>query len=335
VLCTTRGPKLRVAVADFDCLSAHTNFILRPKDPTELHPKVLEAVVRSQGFQDHLRKHFRGSTNLFVNWSDAERYELTLPPPPEQRRLADALLRMEEVGEALRGAEVAGSELILATLSRAFGTDLLERGPVVWLKERDSEISSSTGRFRPLEEVVAEVIDYRGRTPPYDETGSVPVVSQEDVQDGALMPTTKWVTEATANNWIHRGLPHGGDVVFRMERFPGEVARLPNRRQILTRGVFGLRADQAVLTSEYLYWYLYWLKQGGYWRLHSHATTVPRLYKKEVLATPVCLLTPDGQKELLLAVQGIESGVAALRERIKQQSLLQGAFLDRWMGEVA
>lgn len=32
VICTTRGPKLRVAVATFDCLSAHTNFILRPLD---------------------------------------------------------------------------------------------------------------------------------------------------------------------------------------------------------------------------------------------------------------------------------------------------------------
>jgi type I restriction enzyme S subunit len=91
VICTTRGPKLKVAVAGFACLSAHTNFILRPKDSTTLLPGILDAVVRSEGFQEHLRKHFRGSTNLFVNWSDAARYELSLPPMEEQRRIAALL----------------------------------------------------------------------------------------------------------------------------------------------------------------------------------------------------------------------------------------------------
>lgn len=91
VICTTRGPKLKVAVAEFDCLSAHTNFILRPKDSSAFLPGILEAVARSDGFQDHLRKHFRGSTNLFVNWSDAAQYEFALPSPEEQRRIARIL----------------------------------------------------------------------------------------------------------------------------------------------------------------------------------------------------------------------------------------------------
>jgi hypothetical protein len=35
IICTTRGPNLRVAVPDFDGLCAHTNFILRTKDTCE------------------------------------------------------------------------------------------------------------------------------------------------------------------------------------------------------------------------------------------------------------------------------------------------------------
>lgn len=97
VICTTRGPKLKVAVAEFDCLSAHTNFILRPKDCATFLPTILEAIVRSDGFQDHLRKHFRGSTNLFVNWSDAAQYEFALPPLEEQRRICDVLTAIETV----------------------------------------------------------------------------------------------------------------------------------------------------------------------------------------------------------------------------------------------
>ncbi|MCB9576940.1 MAG: restriction endonuclease subunit S [Polyangiaceae bacterium] len=102
VICTTRGPKLRVAVATFDCLSAHTNFILRPLDEGVILPSLVEAVARSEGFQDHLRRNFRGSTNLFVNWSDAARYEFSLPPLDEQRRMAAVLDAARETTEAVQ-----------------------------------------------------------------------------------------------------------------------------------------------------------------------------------------------------------------------------------------
>lgn len=102
VICTTRGPKLKVAVPQFDGLSAHTNFILRTRDPEVLLQGVLEATVRSDGFQDHLRKHFRGSTNLFVNWSDAAEYEFALPPLEEQRRMAALLTSLANAQAAMK-----------------------------------------------------------------------------------------------------------------------------------------------------------------------------------------------------------------------------------------
>jgi hypothetical protein len=89
---------------EFDGLAAHTNFILRTKDDRVLLQGLLEAVVRSDGFQDHLRKHFRGSTNLFVNWSDAAQYEFALPPLDEQRFILRPL-------HAVRGAVTAADEL--------------------------------------------------------------------------------------------------------------------------------------------------------------------------------------------------------------------------------
>lgn len=91
IVCTTRGPHLKVAVATFDALSAHTNFILRTRNPQVLAQGFLKAIARSDAFQDHLRKHFRGSTNLFVNWSDAAEYEIALPPIDEQRAILHAL----------------------------------------------------------------------------------------------------------------------------------------------------------------------------------------------------------------------------------------------------
>src|SRR5215467_2939451 len=47
VICTTRGPNLKVVRVDFKGLCAHTNFVLRTSDPSELLQPYLEAVARS------------------------------------------------------------------------------------------------------------------------------------------------------------------------------------------------------------------------------------------------------------------------------------------------
>ena len=133
VICTTRGPKLKVAVPNFDGLSAHTNFILRTKDANVLLQAILEAVVRSDGFQEHLRKHFRGSTNLFVNWSDAAEYEFALPPLEEQQRLTTLLgawqADIECFGEAVRAAKTLHGAAAFAAFSKAM--PMLEIGKAV------------------------------------------------------------------------------------------------------------------------------------------------------------------------------------------------------------
>jgi type I restriction enzyme, S subunit len=97
VICTTRGPNLKVARVDFRGLGAHTNFYLRTADPEVMLQPYLEAVVRSNGFQQHLVNNFRGSVNLFVNWSDAAKYEFALPPLEEQRRIVEVLQASEHM----------------------------------------------------------------------------------------------------------------------------------------------------------------------------------------------------------------------------------------------
>jgi len=102
IICTTRGPKLKVATVDFRGLGAHTNFVLRTRDPEVLLQAYLEAIVRSASFQQHLAKHFRGSVNLFVNWSDAALYEFDLPPLAEQQRIASGVSSSAHLQESYR-----------------------------------------------------------------------------------------------------------------------------------------------------------------------------------------------------------------------------------------
>jgi type I restriction enzyme S subunit len=121
VICTTRGPKLKVARVDFKGLGAHTNFYLRTADPEVLLQPYLEAVVRSNGFQQHLVNNFRGSVNLFVNWSDAAKYEFALPPLEEQRRIAELLQAMELAVRKIDKSRRAVSELWRSASADEFG----------------------------------------------------------------------------------------------------------------------------------------------------------------------------------------------------------------------
>lgn len=120
VICTTRGPNLRVARSTFRCLGAHTNFVLRTASEDELLQDYLALVVESDDFQQHLRRNFRGSVNLFVNWSDAAKYKFALPPLDEQKRIAALISSIDQETELLAHCVSA-----LRVLSLAEGAAML------------------------------------------------------------------------------------------------------------------------------------------------------------------------------------------------------------------
>ena len=116
VICTTRGPNLRVARATFRALGAHTNFVLRTANENVMLQDFLALIAESAGFQDHLVRNFRGSVNLFVNWSDAARYEFALPPIDEQQGVVEILKSSDDVGQAERRALEASITVVDALL---------------------------------------------------------------------------------------------------------------------------------------------------------------------------------------------------------------------------
>ena len=212
VICTTRGPKLKVAVATFGCLSAHTNFILRPKDPTTLLPGILEAVVRSDGFQDHLRKHFRGSTNLFVNWSDAAKYEFWLPPIEEQRRLSALLEAAHAASEAATAGESRAREVAAAHVQHSFTS----------LRESHAEILATTVLRRLTVGIVVRPTDWYT-----DSRHGVPALRSLNVSPGALVMDDLVRITQQGHAAHEKSQLRSGDVVVVRTGRPGEAAVIP------------------------------------------------------------------------------------------------------------
>lgn len=103
VLYGSRRTYLRkVAVADFEGITANTTYVLEPKDPNLLLPQLLPFVMQTESFNQHSVRESKGSVNPYVNFSDLAWFEFPLPPVEEQRRIVIALAAAEAAHDTLR-----------------------------------------------------------------------------------------------------------------------------------------------------------------------------------------------------------------------------------------
>ena len=92
VLYGSRRTYLRkVAVADFEGVTANTTFVIETKDPNVLLAALLPFIMQTEAFHGYSIKKSKGSVNPYVNFSDIAAYEFALPPLGEQRRIATVL----------------------------------------------------------------------------------------------------------------------------------------------------------------------------------------------------------------------------------------------------
>ena len=119
VLYGSRRTYLRkVAVADFEGITANTTFVLESKDPGVLLPELLPFLMQTEGFHEHAIKQSKGSVNPYINFSDLTWFEFPLPPIDEQRRIASALKALESSDEAYRRLGSAAERVMEALIAQ-------------------------------------------------------------------------------------------------------------------------------------------------------------------------------------------------------------------------
>jgi type I restriction enzyme, S subunit len=322
VICTTRGPYLKVAVPDFDGLSAHTNFILRTRDPEVLLQTFLEAVVRSDGFQDHLRRHFRGSTNLFVNWSDAAAYEFPLPSFSEQKPIASALLAAAELAESRQLVHSALSAVRTAAIDHAIGgTD----GP----GERATvgEVCSmQNGRPFPG----GEYSDSGIRLLRPGNLGQNGYLSWERGRTVYLDPA--W--EVTAAGFI----VDAGDVVINLtaqsleDGFMGRVCLAGEGDRSLLNQRIGRFHCSPQVEPEFLFRVL----QASSFRRHAEAmcegSKVKHLFWNHIARFEFALPRVELQREVIARLRGIDDALRSAAQRAKQDAEMAASLREGLLG---
>ena len=145
-----------------------------------------------------------------------------------------------------------------------------------------------------LDNLLEELIDYRGKTP-IKTTSGIPLVTAKIIKNGVINEFNEFIAERDYDRWMVRGFPKQGDVVLTTEAPLGEVAQLDERKIALAQRVVCLRGKSGVLNNTYLKYYF--LTNYGKKKLKSResGTTVTGIKQSELRKVEVCYPSFENQ----------------------------------------
>ncbi len=172
------------------------------------------------------------------------------PQEQEQQKIADCLSSLDD--------------LITAEADRLEALQTHKKGLMQQLFPREGETTPrlrfpefrGTGEWeeKKLSTCLEKVIDYRGKAPPKADTG-IPLITARNVRFGWLdMTNDEYIDEDKYQDWMTKGVPKAGDILFTTEAPLGNVALFPNSgRFALGQRIITLRTKTKKCLSEFLF----------------------------------------------------------------------------------
>jgi len=111
----------KVAVANFEGVTANTTFVLETSDEKKFLQELLPFVILSEGFTKWSIMKSKGSTNPYVLFSDLADYEFELPDIEKQRELANVLWAMDATKKSYQKLLLKTDELVKSQFIEMFG----------------------------------------------------------------------------------------------------------------------------------------------------------------------------------------------------------------------
>ena len=208
VLYGSRRTYLRkVALADFEGITANTTYVLESRDPDVLLPELLPFIMQTEPFHAHSKRESKGSVNPYVNFSDLASYEFLLPPLDEQRRTAAVLTAITTVSQLHEQAAASAKTVTETLLLRHLKGENL--GSVVY-DERFGEYSEKL----PLTHIGHLLTDTQyGLSEPAVSGGEFRMLRMMDLADGVAVDSDSCLVDLSKEEFNRYRLDHG-DVLF-------------------------------------------------------------------------------------------------------------------------
>lgn len=180
-----------------------------------------------------------------------------------------------------------------------------------------------------IQNVVDEIIDYRGKTPKKVSSG-IPLITAKIVKGGRIAPPQEFIDPLEYDLWMRRGLPKAGDVLITTEAPLGEVAQLDNPRVALAQRLILLRGKQGVLDNTFLRYAL----QSEYVQRQLHArssgTTVLGIRQSELRRVSLLLPPFNEQYQIGEILSRFDDKIELNRRMNKTLESMARAVFKAW-----
>lgn len=169
---------------------------------------------------------------------------------------------------------------------------------------------------------VCEFIDYRGKTPVKTKTG-VPLVTAKIIKNGVIMSPQEFIAEDSYNEWMRRGIPKKGDVIFTTEAPLGEVAEIrTNEKLAFAQRVIIMEPKNQYLNNHYLLYALQDKKLKNRIAAKASGTTVIGIKSAELKKIVIDLPSIEIQERIADILYSLDEKIAlnvAINNNLQQQ----------------
>ena len=306
------------------------SYLIRFRPLPVINEYYLAFFLKSSFYWNTISVQKTGSTLPNVNATKLKRIPVPLPPLPEQRAIAHVLGVIQEAKAARQ------RELELERERKAALIDHLFSYGTKGEPRKQTEIGEipESWKLGTIGEICERIIDYRGRTPKFSESGIVHLRSS-NVKEGRLIlndDEITYVTDETYKSFMTRGLPKAGDVIFTTEGPLGESAMVPpNFHFSLAQRMILLRADKTVLDSSYLLYALYSEQVRKEYLGRATGSTAKGISSKNFQQVQIPLPCLPEQREIAISLTACDAKIAALEQEAARLDELFHAMLDELM----
>ncbi len=250
VLYGSRRTYLRkVAVAEFEGITANTTFVLKTKDPAFLMPELLPFLMQSEAFHSYSTKHSKGSVNPYINFSDLEAFQFLLPPIQEQARLVEAL------SAALNAKNALDDAAHWLSISQLASLDSLVRGLDLGETRQHAQVGRFFYGWEPVALADLLIQSQYGLSEEAGSSGRYPMLRMMNIGAGKVVENNlKYIDLSDAEFERYRLL--SGDVLFNRTNSYELVGRTGlydlDGEHVFASYLVRLRTNDKLLLPEYL-----------------------------------------------------------------------------------
>ena len=180
-----------------------------------------------------------------------------------------------------------------------------------------------------LEDCMAAIIDYRGKTPRKTSSG-IPLITAKVVKGGRIKTPTEFIAVEDYDSWMRRGIPRSGDVLITTEAPLGEVAQLSQQRVALAQRLVLLRGKSEVLDNRFLKFLMQSSPVQDQLRARATGTTVLGIKQKELRQIGLALPPIQEQRAIAHILGTLDDKIELNRRMNETLEAMARALFKSW-----